>query len=393
MQEEYSVYANTRNIKTVERILHLVPPALWPGAVYAPCMSTEPTADAPFAIWSAAARPRLGSVDLTAAERELIRVIRATPKTDLHIHVEGSVDPPRPPTTPSAAGSKESAFFARWFDVIAGLATTADFQRVAEQFAGRLRAAGVVWSEAFVSPPDLAMRPHHPIPFDHALRAWVRAFTAASSPATEIRLIVDLVRLYPPEDAARWLEELLAIRKEPGGSIIIGIGFGGPADSRSLLDYASTIARARDAGLLVVAHAGEQGSANDVADATTLGVERVGHAIGLMFDAELYERARARGLVVESCPDSSIATGAVASFAEHPIDRWMRDGALVTLGTDDPALFDTELALQCLHLHRAFGWGPSEFERLFVNGALASRMPMSRRDALVASIGQSFGRT
>ncbi len=338
-----------------------------------------------FDIWSPGARPRLGPSTLSEFEARLLTTLRALPKTELHIHVEGSiplVELAAPAPTP------DGSFFEQWFRVINALQDQSDFATLAAGFVGRLKRAGVVWAEVFVSPPDLAMRPREPIDFSRSLLAWVRAFDGVSFPGTEVRIIVDLERLYPLENVQSWLDQVFEIRAMPGGDRIVGIGFGGPQDANPLTTYRKVMERAMDRGLLVVAHAGEMGSPQDVSEAVALGVQRLGHAVGLRSADAAYARVLNDRIAIEACPDSNLVTGSIREYHDHPVAKWLTDGALVTVCTDDPTILRSECCLQFLHLHRAFGWGYSEFRQILLNGVDASLMPEASKHTVRAAIIQ-----
>jgi adenosine deaminase len=118
------------------------------------------------------------------------------------------------------------------------------------------------------------------------------------------------------------------------------------ADFRAAFDFA------RAGGLHIVCHAGEIGGPEHVREAVDLlGAERIGHGIAVMRDPALAESLATRGIVLENCPTSNLCTGALAkqiglaeaSLAEHPLPQFLERGLPVTLSTDDPALFHTDL--------------------------------------------------
>lgn len=347
-------------------------------------------------IWAKGVKPIIGPVEVDFAELTLLRTLRQLPKCELHIHIEGSIHLDDVKQLANKYGRVESrpalqgfadydSFFDAWFQTTALLREPADFLFVARGFVQRLQRAGVVWCEAFVSPPDLEMREHYPLSFSATLQAWIDALKSCDEVA--VRLIVDLVRLYPSQKAALWLDDLLRIRDQRQADSIIGIGLGGPQDANPLPDYRETIKRAKREGLLCVVHAGERGSISDVANAVfDVKADRLGHAIGLKNNPEAYEEVLLRQIPIEACPTSNIRLGCIDKIENHPVSRWFDDGALVTINTDDPAFLQTELCLEYLHLHRAFGWGEYEFRELIINGFRASKMPSRRRDEMIRTL-------
>jgi len=355
-----------------------------------------------FKIWSERACPLIGDSNLSEAENTLISQLQLAPKIELHLHLEGAIpctdifEIARNRGLSDVAEVREklrfrgySDFFRAWFSTIDFLREASDFTFVVERFVERLERSGVVWAEVFVSPPDFEMRKKGPIAFSEVLKLWLDAFDRVKQSNVEVRLIVDLVRLYPPSNAARWLEEVIDLRSGDGGERIVGIGFGGPENSTPLKFYKSVVRRARDEGLLCVAHAGECGSARDVEDAVfDLRIDRLGHALGLVSSDRAYSQVMQNRLPIEICPSSSIHTGMIEKISAHPIKHWFEDGCAVVIGTDDPSLFKTEMSMEYLHLHRAFGWGNKEFQRLLANSIEASLMPRSKANAFKEQINR-----
>lgn len=348
-----------------------------------------------FDIWAGDCKPVIGEASLTESEDKLMTAVRAAPKVELHFHVEGAIqaEPKQQSFTKSESAplSAEARFFQTWRDVIDGLQTKDDFFRAARSVVRGFESCGVVWAEVFVSPPDCEMRQHNPLSFSQSLRWWVEAFGQASSAKCEVCLIVDLVRLYPLSDAERWLNDLLKIRCSSGGERIIGVGLGGPQNSNPLRLYRDIFKQARQEDLLCVAHAGEMGSGLDAGEAVfELAVDRIGHGVGLAVNQDAYRRVLANRIPVESCPTSSVKTGACHDLRNHPVRSWVQDGLPVTISTDDAALFRTELTLEFLALHRAFGWKPETIAKIVANGFLISTMPPKKAAAFANKVQDVF---
>lgn len=340
--------------------------------------------------WGQEINPIWGLPSLMKGEEELHRIIQSCPKTDLHVHVEGCM----PPTERAERGasSREDEFFRCWRANIQSLRAPGDFERAAQGFVRGQIASGVVWTEAHISPPDCEMRDENPIPFETALRWWIEAFDRIKTTGFGVRLIVDLVRLYDPPRAARWLDLVFEAREAlPGGEIIIGVGLGGPQDANPLMAYRDTISAARRQGLKFFAHAGEMGSAQDVEDAVfTLNADRVAHGIGLKGSLKARRKVVADRVAVESCPTSSVFLGAVPSILAHPIDGWMNEGILITIGSDDPCLFGTDLTWEYLQVARAFQWSPTVIMRVIENGFMVSTMDEGLKTNYIKSVESCF---
>ncbi len=106
-----------------------------------------------------------------------------------------------------------------------------------------------------------------------------------------------------------------------------------------------------------------------------IGSERIGHALSAIQDRKLIEELKARGTVLELNPTSNVRTGVCASFAEHPLRRYFDAGLLVTLNSDDPAFFGSDVANEYLLAHTEQGFTREELRQLAANSMRASFLP------------------
>jgi aminodeoxyfutalosine deaminase len=174
--------------------------------------------------------------------------------------------------------------------------------------------------------------------------------TAQSVPFSRLRLawILDATRQFGPEPAmevSRWAAKL-----QPLG--VVAFGMGGDEMAYPTVNFRPAFDHAKSEGLRVVCHAGEVGGPDSVREAIDLlGAQRIGHGIAVMRDPAFAESLATRRIVLENCPTSNLCTGALArqmqksgaTLQDHPLADFMKKGILVTLSTDDPGLFHTDL--------------------------------------------------
>jgi aminodeoxyfutalosine deaminase len=140
----------------------------------------------------------------------------------------------------------------------------------------------------------------------------------------------------------------------PDGSV--GFGMGGPEIVVSRPRYAPYFARAAALSLHSVPHAGETTGPQTIRDSLDhLAAERIGHGIAAAQDPALMAELAERGITLEVCPTSNIRTRAVASLDEHPFPVLRDSGVRVTLNTDDPGMFDTDINREYAIAHEVFG--------------------------------------
>lgn len=189
---------------------------------------------------------------------------------------------------------------------------------------------------------------------------WAAVREASEDAAFPVRWVLDAVRQHGAEPAER-VAEFAAMRRGEG---IVGFGIGGDERSTPASEFARAAATATEAGLGFVPHAGETSTAANVREMLALGARRIGHGIRAAEDAELLARLRDYGIALEICPTSNLRTGAVASWAEHPLRRIYEAGVAVSLNSDDPAMFRTSIAGEYAVAAEEFGFSEEELDEL-----------------------------
>ncbi len=166
---------------------------------------------------------------------------------------------------------------------------------------------------------------------------------------------------------------------------VVGLGLGGPSDNWLTDDFESAFDRAREAGLHTISHAGEHGPAWEVRHAIErFGAERIQHGIGAMQDPEVVQLLVEEGIACDVCPGSNVALAAVPSFDVHPLPAMLDAGITVTLGSDDPPLFSTDLLAEYEHAARLAALDEEGLARLAENSLVESFAPTDRVEAWLA---------
>jgi adenosine deaminase/aminodeoxyfutalosine deaminase len=239
------------------------------------------------------------------------------------------------------------------------LATTRLIEWLADQnvqYAEVIFAAGVVlWKKQ---------------PMDAVFEA-VAAATEEAQARTGVRVnwIYDAIRHFGIDHAREVMH--WAARYRSNGVVAFGIGGdeeGGPARL-----FTDVFREARDLGLHVVAHAGEACGPESIRDAIEfLGAERIGHGLTAIHDDNVMALLRERRIPLETCPSSNVSTGLIARFEDHPLPKLLEAGLVVTLNSDDPAMFGTSLREEFLRAARSFKLGRQVLTGLCSNAIQAS---------------------
>jgi adenosine deaminase len=296
------------------------------------------------------------------------------PKAELHLHLEGAIPVPTlwqliehhggDPLIKSEAQLVDwftyrdfAHFMETWSWMNGFLRTTDDFTFAAEAVARHLASQNIVYAEAFFSPSDFRRHGLAPQSIATAIRAGLDRVEAVKVP-----LIVDLVRDRGPEGTARTLAAIKEVSAEAG---IIGIGIGGFEAAHPPEQFAPVYRDAKEAGFRLTAHAGEEAGPESVWGAIRdLGAERIGHGVRSAEDPLLVDYLVDRQIPLEVCPTSNLRTGVVAHWNQHPVLELIDSGALVTINTDDPAMFDVSLAEEFSNLENRFGLDEVALKRL-----------------------------
>ncbi|HOB52847.1 MAG TPA: adenosine deaminase [Acidobacteriota bacterium] len=280
---------------------------------------------------------------------------RAAPKAETHVHLEGSVDATllqalhrrhglpwaeRPPESIRAelAFSDFHGFLDAYKAVVQAIRCEEDFRDITAAFFGRLQRDGVVHCEFFHTPAACMKYGLDP---DRALAVILE--TAADEGRTRgisWGVVLDNVRQFPEEFFHRTLE--LACRHQDRG--VVGIGVGGDETAAPLEPLAPAFLAARERGLRISLHTGETGSAESMLrDLRAARPHRIGHGLPAGRSERVAELVAALGAVIDVCPTSNMATKVVPDLAVHPLRTMYAWGVPMTVATDDPALFQTDL--------------------------------------------------
>jgi adenosine deaminase/aminodeoxyfutalosine deaminase len=241
--------------------------------------------------------------------------------------------------------------------VVERLRTPEDYAHIARALMRRLAAENVQYAEITLSAGVVLWKQQEFAPVYAAVRQ------AAAESTIEVHWILDAVRHFGVAHAMR-VAELAAERVNDG---VVAFGIGGDEERGPAAWFGEVYRFAKGAGLRLTAHAGETVGPESVWAALDIGAERIGHGIRAVEDAALLRHLRDRGIPLELCITSNVATGAVASLDAHPVRRLFDAGVPITLNTDDPAIFATTLSGEYeLAAHR-FGFSEAELRGIAEN--------------------------
>lgn len=335
----------------------------------------------------------------------LTQFIRRMPKVELHVHLEGSIQPATllelARRNAVALPANDIAGLQRWYRftdfkhfietylaISACICTPADIELIAADFLRHQAAQNIRYSEVTFT-PYTHFSTNRQMPFVEQFDALSRARAWGQRElGVQCNWVFDCVRNVRPIEHSLTVAEWAISGKEQG---VVGFGLGGLEAGNPPELFAEAFALARAAGLAAVPHAGEVAGAESVRGALeVLQARRIGHGVRCLEDPQLVEVLRARQIPLEVCPTSNICLGVAPSFVEHPLPRLLNAGLYVTLNSDDPPMFNTTLTDEYLQAAQTFGFGLEQIEQLVLNGVRASLLNEAERRELENSFQEQF---
>jgi adenosine deaminase/aminodeoxyfutalosine deaminase len=308
-------------------------------------------------------------------------VVRTLPKAELHLHLEGSIAPAtllelRQRHNMEGASLDEAdqlynfanfaGFLVAFKDVTAHLQTPDDYELITYRLMERLKAQNVLHAEVTVSVGVCLWRKQDfPAIFEGLERGRQRG---EKDFGISLLWVFDAIRQFGAEKAQPVLD--LAIRFRDRNVTAFGIGgdeLKGPPEL-----FLEVFARAADHGLHLTAHAGESAGPESIWGALNLKAERIGHGLTAGQDPELMEELAERQIPIEVCVTSNLRTGCCAELPQHPVRRYFDEGLMLTLNSDDPAMFRTSLVEEYRLVQEHFGFSDDHLRELARNSFEAS---------------------
>jgi adenosine deaminase len=326
--------------------------------------------------------------------------VRGLPKAELHLHIEGSLEPQlmfklaKRHSLNLKYASVEALRKAYQFDNLQSfldiyyegasvLRDAEDFHALTAAYVKRAHADGVVHAEIFCDPQTHTARG---VPMRAVLEGIAGALEeAAATLGMSSRLIVCFLRHLPEEDAVSTLREALQYR-----SLFHGVGLDSSEKGHPPSKFKRVFEQARSQGLVPVAHAGEEGPPEYIEEALDLlKVVRIDHGVRCEEKPALVERLRAQGVPLTVCPLSNVKLKVFRRLEEHNLKRLLDAGLCVTVNSDDPAYFGGYVLDNYLACAAALGLTRAELAKLCANSVSASLLPSARKAELLETIAFS----
>jgi aminodeoxyfutalosine deaminase len=320
--------------------------------------------------------------------------ISSLPKAELHLHLEGSIQPATVCVLTARHGvvtTEEevrqryayrnfSEFIEAFKWVTSFLREPQDYALIARDLAEHLLTQHVVYAEVTLSIGVMLLRKQRP---KANFEALLHATEPFESRGLRFRWVFDAARQFGAEAAM----EVVECAKRCDSKAIVAFGIGGDELSVPTEEFRPVYDRAAQIGLHRLMHAGEVGGPEKIREAIELlGAERIGHGIAAINDPELMDLLAERRIPLEICPASNMKTAALArqlhrenaTIEDHPLPKLLRHGIPVVLSTDDPAMFHTTLQEEYANAAR-MGLQEDELARIVEMGFEHAFLPAGER--------------
>jgi len=323
--------------------------------------------------------------------------VRRLPKAELHLHIEGTLEPElllelgrrNGVALPCSSADECRAqyrfsdlqnFLDIYYEGVQVLVTEQDFYDLTAAYVRRVAGEGARHVEVFFDPQSHVPRG---VPFDDIVGGITRALRDGEAElGVSWRLIMCFLRDRPAAEAMEMLELAL-----PHKDVIVGVGLDSAELDHPPDEFAAVYEKARAAGMIAVAHAGEEGPPDYIADALdVLKVRRIDHGVAAIEDPALQRRLADLRVPLTMCPLSNLELQVTPDLSRHPLKKLLDAGLVVTVNSDDPAYFDGYLLDNYLAVQRALGLSYADLAQLARNSITASLLPEERKAELIAEI-------
>jgi aminodeoxyfutalosine deaminase len=313
--------------------------------------------------------------------------IRALPKAELHLHLEGSVAPQTVLELRQRHGKASTlaeaealykyedfpGFLMAFKTLTEDLQTPDDYELITYRLMEQLKSENVLHAEVYVSVGVCLWRK---LDFEAIFEGLERGRERGEKDfGVSLLWIFDVVRQFGAEPAQKVFELAAKFRNRN----VVGIGIGGDEQKAPPELFRDQFTYAKDQGLRLTAHAGESAGPESIWGALNLGAERIGHGLTAHQDPELIEELATRQIPVEICLTSNLRTACCSKISDHPVRRYFDQGLMLTLNSDDPAMFGTTLNREYELAQSEFAFTDEHLRELARNSFEASFLPAEKK--------------
>ncbi len=333
--------------------------------------------------------------------------LAAMPKVELHVHLEGSIQPETllqlavrnrvtlPAQTMEGLNdwytfTSFPHFIEIYLAISSCICSPEDIELIARDFLRGQATQNIRYNEVTFTPYTHFSRNRY-IPFEEQIAALRRARAWGQKElGVNVGWVLDISRNVRPVEHGLQVAEWAIGSRDAG---VVALGIGGPEVGNPPELFKAAFDLAHEAGLPCVPHAGETVGPDSVWGAIRgLGAQRIGHGVRCLEDPALVDYLRETQIPLEVCPTSNVCLSVFPSFEAHPLPKLLAEGLYVTLNSDDPPMFNTTLTEEYQKSARAFHFDAAQMERFVLNAVRASLLPETERATMETAFTQEFAR-
>lgn len=330
-------------------------------------------------------------------------IILEMPKAELHVHLEGAIQPSTllklakqhkidlPANTVEGLQTwykfKDFPHFVEIYLTISScLKSLEDIELITREFLIGQAKQNIRYSE--VTYTAYTHYKSRNLAFEDQLIAINRARDWAKKEyGIAMSLIIDIPRSIDPKEGllvADWVIDA----KNDG---VVALGLGGPEVGYPPEIHKSAFEKILNAGITSIPHAGETVGAESIWGALKdLGASRIGHGVRCLEDPKLVDYLRQHQIALEVCPTSNVCLQVAPSLAQHPLPKLLEAGLYVTINSDDPPMFNTTLTNEFLKIAETFNYDFEQIRKFVLNSVKASLLPETDKINLLSEFKKSF---
>ncbi|KAF2148572.1 adenosine deaminase [Myriangium duriaei CBS 260.36] len=334
--------------------------------------------------------------------------LRSLPKCEHHLHIEGALSPevlfrlatrnsiplPSPSSDPAYTSPTTLAqryksftslddFLAYYYRGMAVLLHPADYEDLTYAYLARAHSEGVRHAEVFFDPQAHLERG---VDFDTVLSGMRAGCAKAEAEFGTSTLIIPCFLRHLPADDAWTVLQSEAFRAAAERREFVGIGLDSSEAGFPIAPFEKVWRATKGMGLRLTAHAGEEGGAENIAEALRVGCERIDHGVRIVEDAELVERVAREKIMLSVCPLSNVALRVKKSVAEVPIREFLDRGVRFSINSDDPEYLGGYILDSYVAVQEAFGLSRDEWKTICRYAIEGSWCGQDRKDVLLGML-------
>jgi aminodeoxyfutalosine deaminase len=309
------------------------------------------------------------------------------PKAELHLHLEGAIAPSTlhelqlsHGLNPTLADVEKlyqyddfTGFLMAFKNITEHLQKPEDYELITYRLMERLKAEQILHAEVYVSVGVCLWRKQD---FAAIFEGLERGRQRGERDfKISLLWVFDAVRQFGAERA----REVADLAVQFGDRHVVGFGIGGDEQKGSPELFRDVYAYCKDHGLRLTAHAGESAGPESIWGALNLQAERIGHGLTAQQDADLVQELSERQIPVEICVTSNLRTGVCKDITQHPVRSYFDHGLMITINSDDPAMFRTTLTREYQLLQEHFAFTEEQLRELARNSFEASFLPAEKK--------------